>query len=63
VKILLVEDEAELATTLRGVLERESHVVDLADRIDMALEAARGGARGGISAPAAPPRGVIGSTY
>lgn len=38
-KILLVEDEAEFATTLRAVLERESFVVDHVDRLEMAREA------------------------
>lgn len=40
-KILLVEDEIELADTLRGALTRERFVVDHADRIDVAREAAR----------------------
>jgi two-component system, OmpR family, response regulator len=43
-KILLVEDEPELAVTLRGVLERERFVVDHADTLAMAREAAHEGA-------------------
>lgn len=39
-RILLVEDEAELAGTLRSVLERERFVVDHADRLATAREAA-----------------------
>jgi two-component system OmpR family response regulator len=42
-KILLVEDEAELAAAVRGALQRENYVVDWADRIDIAREAARSG--------------------
>jgi DNA-binding response OmpR family regulator len=44
VKILLVEDEAEFADTLRGALERERFVVDHVDRLAMAREAAVSGA-------------------
>ncbi|PCD04043.1 DNA-binding response regulator [Sphingomonas spermidinifaciens] len=40
-RILLVEDEAELAATLRTALERERFVVDHADRIGIAEEAVR----------------------
>ncbi len=40
-KILLVEDEAELAVTIRTVLERERFVVDWANRLTLAQEAAR----------------------
>lgn len=40
-KILLVEDEAELAVTIRSVLERERFVVDWASRLTLAQEAAR----------------------
>lgn len=39
-RILLVEDEIEFATTLRGALERENFLVDYADRLAMAREAA-----------------------
>lgn len=39
-RILLVEDEAEFADALRGALERESFIVDHADRIAMARKAA-----------------------
>lgn len=42
-KVLLVEDEAEFANTLRIALERERFVVDQADRIAMAREAALSG--------------------
>lgn len=42
-KILLVEDEAEFADTLRGALERERFVVDHVDRLAMAREAAASG--------------------
>jgi len=42
--ILLVEDEVELATTLRSAPQRERHVVDLADTFAMAREAALCGA-------------------
>ncbi|KAF1016254.1 MAG: Swarming motility regulation protein RssB [Stenotrophomonas maltophilia] len=38
--ILLIEDEAELAATLRTALQRERYVVDLADSVSMAREAA-----------------------
>lgn len=38
-RILLVEDELELAETLRAALVRERHVVDHADRITTAKEA------------------------
>jgi len=41
VKILLVEDETELAVTIRTVLERERFVVDWANRLTLAQEAAR----------------------
>jgi DNA-binding response OmpR family regulator len=40
-RILLVEDEIELATTLRTALERERFVVDHSDCIGIAREAAR----------------------
>ena len=40
-RILLVEDETELARTVRGALERERYVVDAADDLAMAEEAAR----------------------
>ena len=40
-KILLVEDEAELAASIRAILERERFVVDWADRLTLAQEAAR----------------------
>lgn len=40
VRVLIVEDEAEFANTLRIALERERFVVDQADRISMAQEAA-----------------------
>lgn len=40
-KILLIEDEIELADTLRGALTKERFVVDHADRIVVAREAAR----------------------
>ena len=39
-RILLVEDEKEFADTLRVALERERFVVDHADRLSMAREAA-----------------------
>lgn len=42
--ILLVEDEAELAATLRSALQRERNVVDLADTFALAREAALYGA-------------------
>lgn len=43
-RILLVEDEAEFAETLRGALRRERYVVDHADRLTVAREAARSNA-------------------
>lgn len=39
-RVLLIEDEFELAATLRGAMERERYVVDCADRLDIAREAA-----------------------
>lgn len=39
-RILLVEDELQLAGTLRAALERERFVVDFADRLSTAREAA-----------------------
>lgn len=42
-RILIVEDEAEFANALRVALERERFVVDQADRISMAQEAAMAG--------------------
>lgn len=39
-RILLIEDEAAFADTLRGALEREGFIVDHADRVAMAREAA-----------------------
>jgi DNA-binding response OmpR family regulator len=39
-RVLLIEDERELAETLRGALERERFVVDVADRLSVAREAA-----------------------
>ncbi|AHE56727.1 response regulator transcription factor [Sphingomonas sanxanigenens] len=39
-RILLVEDEAELATTIRSLLEQEQCIVDWADRLSIAEEAA-----------------------
>lgn len=39
-RVLLIEDERELAETLRGALERERFVVDVADRLSTAREAA-----------------------
>ena len=39
-RVLLIEDERQLAETLRGALERERFVVDVADRLDVAQEAA-----------------------
>ena len=39
-RVLLIEDERQLAETLRGALERERFVVDGADRLDVAQEAA-----------------------
>jgi len=38
--ILLIEDEAELAAALKGALQRERHVVDLAGTVAVAREAA-----------------------
>ncbi|MFC4254938.1 response regulator [Altererythrobacter xixiisoli] len=43
-RILLIEDEAELAATIRTLLEREQYIVDWADCLSFAAEAARGGA-------------------
>ncbi len=43
-RILLIEDEAELAATIRNLLEREQCIVDWADRLSFAAEAARDGA-------------------
>jgi DNA-binding response OmpR family regulator len=40
VRVLLIEDEIELAKTLRDALERERFVVDHADRLAVAREAA-----------------------
>lgn len=42
-RILLVEDEPELAVTMRAALERERFVVDWADRLEIAREAAHDG--------------------
>lgn len=39
-RVLLIEDELQLAETLRGALERESFIVDHADRLTVAREAA-----------------------
>lgn len=39
-RILLIEDELQLAETLRGALERERFIVDHADRLAVAREAA-----------------------
>lgn len=39
-RILLVEDEIELAATVRGLLEREQYVVDCAESLAVAEEAA-----------------------
>lgn len=39
-RVLLIEDERELAETLRGALERERFVVDVVDSLDFAKEAA-----------------------
>ncbi|MET1755754.1 response regulator transcription factor [Novosphingobium sp. RD2P27] len=39
-RVLLIEDELGLAETLRGALERERFVVDHADRLSVAREAA-----------------------
>jgi DNA-binding response OmpR family regulator len=41
VRVLLIEDELQLAETLRGAMERERFVVDHADRLSVAREAAR----------------------
>ncbi|GAB3050077.1 response regulator transcription factor [Stenotrophomonas tumulicola] len=41
--ILLVEDEAELATTLRNALQRERYVVDVANSLALARESAQCG--------------------
>lgn len=38
-RVLLVEDELQLAETLRGALERERFIVDHADRLEIAREA------------------------
>jgi DNA-binding response OmpR family regulator len=43
VRVLLLEDEIELVTTLRDVLERERFVVDHADSLTMGREAAVSG--------------------
>ena len=43
-RVLLIEDELELAATLRAAMERERFVVDHADRLDVAREAALQGA-------------------
>jgi two-component system, OmpR family, response regulator len=43
VKILLVEDEIEFADAVRAALERERFIVDHADRLVIAHEAARSG--------------------
>jgi DNA-binding response OmpR family regulator len=40
VRVLLIEDELQLAETLRGAMERERFVVDHADRLSVAREAA-----------------------
>lgn len=42
-RVLIVEDEAEFANALRVALERERFVVDQADRISIAQEAAMSG--------------------
>lgn len=42
-RILLIEDEIELAVELRGALERERFLVDHADSLSVAREAARDG--------------------
>ncbi len=39
-RVLLIEDESELSETLRVALERERFVVDVADRLSVAREAA-----------------------
>ncbi|KAG1249460.1 hypothetical protein G6F68_013322 [Rhizopus microsporus] len=41
--ILLIEDEAELAATLKSALQRERYVVDLANTLALAREAALSG--------------------
>lgn len=43
-RVLLIEDEFELADTLRGAMERERFIVDHADSLDVAREAALQGA-------------------
>jgi len=43
VRILLVEDEEEFANALRAALQRERFIVDQADRISVAQEAAMAG--------------------
>jgi DNA-binding response OmpR family regulator len=40
VRVLLIEDELQLAETLRGAMERERFIVDHADRLAVAREAA-----------------------
>lgn len=42
-RILLVEDEAEFAKTLRGALERENFIVDWIDSFALAAEASKSG--------------------
>lgn len=42
-RVLVVEDEEEFSNTLRIALERERYVVDQADRVSMAREAALSG--------------------
>lgn len=42
-RILLVEDEVEFATALRGALERERFIVDWADSLALARESGRSG--------------------
>ncbi len=42
-RVLIVEDEAEFSNALRVALERERFVVDQADRVSMAQEAAMSG--------------------
>ncbi|MBB4858728.1 DNA-binding response OmpR family regulator [Novosphingobium chloroacetimidivorans] len=42
-RVLLIEDELQLAETLRGALERERFIVDHADRLTIAREAAMQG--------------------
>ena len=41
--ILLIEDEAELAATLKSALQRERYVVDLASTLALARQAALSG--------------------